>query len=212
MIIKCIGPSADDLLQCGAARFGPDRPGDLAVAFANDVDRPHAAAQIVRNRSLRTAYGAHGSEHEAGVQDGVCARKMNRERGFSAKVVLTTRLRDTTDKEQASLERNMRISVPGSCVLTDDLRMLFGAGTSAGSTDAQLLKQVAANRDAGAQAAFAALVARHGPMVWRVCGTTLRDLTDIEDAFQATFLVLARKARSIREPDSVKRPRRRSRA
>ncbi len=40
-------------------------------------------------------------------------------------------------------------------------------------------------------------------MVLRVCGGVLRDLTDIEDAFQATFVVLARKARSIREPDAV---------
>ena len=97
----------------------------------------------------------------------------------------------------------MRILGRGSGVLTHDFRMLFGVGTAAGLTDAQLLRQFAANRDPGAQAAFAALVARHGPMVLRVCGTTLRDRTDIEDAFQATFLVLARKARSIREPDSV---------
>lgn len=81
--------------------------------------------------------------------------------------------------------------------------MLFDVGTAAGLTDTQLLRQFAANRDPGAQAAFAALVARHGPMVLRVCGTTLRDRTDIEDALQATFLVLARKARSIREPVSV---------
>ena len=40
-------------------------------------------------------------------------------------------------------------------------------------------------------------------MVLRVCGATLQDLTDIEDAFQATFLILARRARSIREPGSV---------
>ena len=119
------------------------------------------------------------------------------------KVVLATRLRDTTDKEQPSLGWNMRILGQGSGVLTHDFRMLFGVGTAAGLTDAQLLRQFAANRDPGAQAAFAALVARHGPMVLRVCGTTLRDVTDIEDAFQATFLVLARKARSIRKPDSV---------
>ena len=97
----------------------------------------------------------------------------------------------------------MRISGRGSGVLTHDFRMLFGVGTAAGLTNAQLLRQFAANRDPGAQAAFAAMVARYGPMVLRVCGTILREPTDIEDAFQATFLVLARKARSIREPDSV---------
>ena len=97
----------------------------------------------------------------------------------------------------------MGLSGGGSGVVAHDFRLLFGVGTAAGLTDAQLLTQFAANRDPGAQAAFAALVARHGPMVLRVCGTTLRDRTDIEDAFQATFLVLARKARSIRERDSV---------
>ena len=91
----------------------------------------------------------------------------------------------------------MRMSGRGSGILTRDFQMLFGVGTIAGLTDAQLLRQCTENRDEGAQAAFAALVARHGPMVWRVCGTTLRDLADIEDAFQATFLVLVRRAHSI---------------
>jgi RNA polymerase sigma factor (sigma-70 family) len=97
----------------------------------------------------------------------------------------------------------MRMSGRGSGILTRDFQMLFGVGTIAGLTDVQLLRLFTENRDEGAQAAFAALVARHGPMVLRVCGTTLRNLTDIEDAFQATFLILARKARTIREPDSV---------
>jgi RNA polymerase sigma factor (sigma-70 family) len=91
----------------------------------------------------------------------------------------------------------------GPGILTRDLDVLFGVGTSAGLTDAQLLERFTQNRDDGAQAAFAALVARHGPMVLRVCGATLQNLTDIEDAFQATFLILARKARSIQEPGSV---------
>jgi RNA polymerase sigma factor (sigma-70 family) len=91
----------------------------------------------------------------------------------------------------------------GPGILTRDLDVLFGVGTSAGLTDAQLLERFTQNRDDGARAAFAALVARHGPMVLRVCGATLQNLTDIEDAFQATFLILARKARSIQEPGSV---------
>jgi RNA polymerase sigma factor (sigma-70 family) len=51
--------------------------------------------------------------------------------------------------------------------------------------------------------AFTVLVERHGPMVWRVCRRVLTDPHEAEDAFQATFLVLARQARSIRNRDSV---------
>jgi RNA polymerase sigma factor (sigma-70 family) len=80
------------------------------------------------------------------------------------------------------------------------LRILFEAGTVVGLTDRQLLDLFVASRD---EAAFTALVERHGPMVLRVCGEVLANHHDAQDAFQATFLVLARCAGSIRSRDSL---------
>jgi RNA polymerase sigma factor (sigma-70 family) len=71
-----------------------------------------------------------------------------------------------------------------------------GHGATPERTDRQLLEDFAAGGD---EAAFAALVARHGPMVLRVCRRVLRHEQDAEDAFQAAFLVLARSVASIRE-------------
>ena len=79
---------------------------------------------------------------------------------------------------------------------------LFGPGTVAGLTEGELLDRFVARRD---EAAFEALVARHGPMVLGVCRRALRDPHDAEDAFQATFLVLARRAGAIRDRERLAR-------
>jgi RNA polymerase sigma factor (sigma-70 family) len=73
---------------------------------------------------------------------------------------------------------------------------LFGAGTSAGLDEAELLSRFVDRGDPGA---FEAIVARHGPMVLRICRQLLSSPDAVDDAFQATFLVLVRKAGSIRD-------------
>jgi hypothetical protein len=76
-----------------------------------------------------------------------------------------------------------------SAVLQDD---------EAGLTEGQLLEDFLSRHD---EAALAALVLRHAPMVWGVCRLILRNDHDAEDAFQATFLVLVKKAASIASPE-----------
>jgi RNA polymerase sigma factor (sigma-70 family) len=83
------------------------------------------------------------------------------------------------------------------------MQLLFGVGTIAGMSDGQLLERFLAGRDEAGEMAFEALVARHGPMVMRVCKNVLDDSHDVHDAFQAVFLVLARRAIAIRDRQSV---------
>jgi RNA polymerase sigma factor (sigma-70 family) len=83
------------------------------------------------------------------------------------------------------------------------VRGLFRVGTVGGLSDGQLLDRFVSREGDDAEAAFEALMHRHGPMVLRVCRRVLRDSQDAEDAFQAAFLVLANRAGSIRRRDSV---------
>jgi len=87
--------------------------------------------------------------------------------------------------------------------VTRELCAIIDGGTVAGLTDGQLLERFASQRSAEAELAFTALVMRHGPLVFGVCQSLLRNPHDAEDAFQATFMVLARKAGSIRQPDRL---------
>jgi RNA polymerase sigma factor (sigma-70 family) len=79
-----------------------------------------------------------------------------------------------------------------------EVHRLFDLGVVSGLSDGQLLDRFLTRRGETSESAFAALVDRHGPMVLRVCRNALSDPHDVEDAFQATFLVLLRKAGSIR--------------
>ena len=84
-----------------------------------------------------------------------------------------------------------------------ELRSLFGDGVATGLTDQELLERFASCRDEAGEFAFATLVARHGPMVMNVCRRMLRNPADADDAFQATFLVLVRRAGAVRVGTSL---------
>src|SRR3954468_23204297 len=82
----------------------------------------------------------------------------------------------------------------------DGLAGGWAAEAHADSTDAELVRRLRAGAD---PAGFAAVVRRHGPMVYRVCRRVLRHEADAEDAFQAVFLVLARNLRTVRRPSAL---------
>jgi RNA polymerase sigma factor (sigma-70 family) len=85
--------------------------------------------------------------------------------------------------------------------ISRQLESVFEGSSVAGLSDRQLLDRFIASRDPAGEAAFAAIVARHGPMVLSICRQLVGDHHHVEDAFQAVFLVLARRAPSIRDPD-----------
>lgn len=84
-----------------------------------------------------------------------------------------------------------------------DLGTLFNAATLADLGDDELLGRYLASDSAASEAAFRQLVDRHGPMVLGVCRRVVGDRHEAEDAFQAAFVTLSRRARSIRRSDSI---------
>jgi RNA polymerase sigma factor (sigma-70 family) len=80
------------------------------------------------------------------------------------------------------------------------VRRLVAARGAEGQTDGELLRAFADGQD---RAVFAVLVRRHGPMVFHVCRRVLRHQQDAEDAFQATFLILARNAAALRNGQAL---------
>ncbi|MDR3621508.1 MAG: sigma-70 family RNA polymerase sigma factor [Paludisphaera borealis] len=87
---------------------------------------------------------------------------------------------------------------PGDVVR--NLNVLLRDGTAGGLNDGQLLSRFLASGD---ETAFSILVERHGPVVMRVCRSILGPMHDPQDAFQATFLVLVKRARSLQDHASV---------
>jgi RNA polymerase sigma factor (sigma-70 family) len=84
-----------------------------------------------------------------------------------------------------------------------NIQALFDAGAIGELTDRQLLERLKADDRDAAELAFAVLVRRHGPMVFRACCSIVRDRHEAEDAFQATFLILYRKVGSLWLRDSI---------
>ena len=80
------------------------------------------------------------------------------------------------------------------------LSRLFDGGSVVANSERQLLDRFLASHD---ELAFEAIVAKHGPMVVGVCRSFLSNSTDVDDAFQATFLVLVKKASSLRDGDQL---------
>src|SRR6478609_4290879 len=88
----------------------------------------------------------------------------------------------------------------GMLAASRELGTLFNEGVVGLLSDRQLLDRFVERREAST---FETIIERYGPLVWGVCRRVLRDHHDAEDAFQATFLVLTRKAASVRPREKL---------
>src|SRR5215207_542515 len=90
--------------------------------------------------------------------------------------------------------------MPRSRVVLREVRRFAAAARPQATGDRELLGRFVAARDGPA---FAELVRRHGPMVLGLCRRVLAHAADADDAFQATFLILVRKAHAVGDPDRL---------
>jgi RNA polymerase sigma factor (sigma-70 family) len=88
----------------------------------------------------------------------------------------------------------------GAAAVARGLESLVDPGTVTGLSEAQVLARFV---ERGDPVAFESIVTRYGPMVLSVCRQMLRDANDVDDAFQATFLILIQKARGLRQPEKL---------
>ena len=115
-------------------------------------------------------------------------------------------LENSTNQPREMLWETRRVKTGSSESASGYLTALFRDGTLSSKSDSELLELFIAarsKRDECAELAFSALLARHGPMVLRVCLAALGDDHQADDAFQATFLILASRAWSIRRHVSI---------
>src|SRR6187397_92245 len=80
------------------------------------------------------------------------------------------------------------------------LKQAMSAETLAACSDQELVERFRSNRD---DVVFRVILDRHGPMVLQVCRRVLSSAADVEDAFQATFLILIRRGHSVRRHSSL---------
>jgi RNA polymerase sigma factor (sigma-70 family) len=127
------------------------------------------------------------------------ALRSNR-RKSSRILIVDTRVSPQCSMEIRCFEERVMIRAPMSAAAVRQINRLFDEGTISGLTDGQLLERFLDGRD---EAAFTALVERHASMVQATCRAVVRDHGAAEDAFQATFLVLVCKARTIRGREAL---------
>jgi RNA polymerase sigma factor (sigma-70 family) len=190
-----------------------DWVGFAPVALSRvQADRDGLASRARRGSSPGTAAPTFSLREEGKRKESRCAPirsrdsltiqiERRRELAEFAKNVDRPRGRATLSGNDARQEG--RRTVSNRTGLAQPLRMLFHVGTVAGLTDAELLERFASRGREESELAFTALVERHGAMVHGVIRRVLSNPHDAQDAFQATFLVLLRRAHSIRKRNSL---------